>query len=297
MQLVSDDREAFSYLSEHFVILENVTDFVRLDEKQGWRILLFCLDGRFRIEVNGTPYMIEPNDVAFCTPDKIITHTMISHDFKGYVCGCSAKFAQRIFPNSADLWNKMFYLNRNFKIHLSDDEAAELLEDYRFLKRKITRIDHLYYEEVMRCLLQAFLYQTADTLGKHIPKSEDDEESAEETLQSRHQLCQAFVDLLSATKPVPRSVQWYADRLCKTPRYLSMAIKRASGKTASEWIHEALTHEVADALKNSSKSIKEISEELDFPNPSFFGRYVREHFGVSPTEYRKQKHSQPAVEK
>ncbi|WP_196016562.1 helix-turn-helix domain-containing protein [Alistipes senegalensis] len=90
---------------------------------------------------------------------------------------------------------------------------------------------------------------------------------------------------------MPRSVQWYAERLCKTPRYLSTAVKRANGRSASEWIHEALTREVADALKNSPKSIKEISDELDFPNLSFFGRYVRQRLGCSPSEFRQRKNN------
>lgn len=286
MKLEPSNKEPFRFLSEHFVIFENAKDFVRFDESQGWRILLFCLEGRFQIEVNGTPYTIEPNDIAFCTPDKMVAHTMMTPDFTGYLFGCSADFSKRIFPNSADLWNKVFYISRNFKIHLSDKEVAELLEDYKFLKQKIICTDHLYYNEVMRCLLQAFLYQTAHVLDNHVESEPDAEEAP---LQSRHQLCQAFINLLSSTKPVPRSVQWYAERLCKTPRYLSMAVKRASGRTASEWIHEALTREVADALKNSPKSIKEISNELDFPNLSFFGRYCRQRLGYSPTEFRKQK--------
>lgn len=226
----NESQEPFRFLSENFVIFENIRDFVRLDERPGWRILLFCIEGRFQIEVNGAPYTIEKNDIAFCTPDKMVKHVMMSPDFRGNICGCSAKFAQCIFPNSADLWNKIFYMNRNFKIHLSDEEAGELQEDYHFLKRKIIRIDHIYYEETMRCLLQAFLYQTADVLGKHIPETETEPGTDEDTLQSRHQLCQAFIDLLSSTKPVPRSVQWYADRLCKTPRYLSTAVKRAAAK-------------------------------------------------------------------
>lgn len=288
MQLEPHNEEPFKFLSEHFVIFENAKDFIRFDEKQGWRILLFCLDGRFQIEVNGIPYTIEPNDVAFCTPDKMVTRTMMSPDFKGYLFGCSANFSKRIFPSSADLWNKVFYMSRNFKIHLSDKESVELLEDYNFLKRKIIRTDHLYYDEIIRCLLQAFMYQTAHVLDNHVAAEKT---PAEEPLQSRHQICQAFIDLLSTTKPVPRSVQWYAERLCKTPRYLSTAVKRASGRTASEWIHEALTREVADALKNSCKSIKEISDELNFPNLSFFGRYCRQRLGCSPSEFRRRKNN------
>ena len=125
MRPESNSEEPFKFLSEHFVIFENARDFVRLDDQKGWRMLLFCIDGRFQIEVNGTPYTIEPNDIAFCTPDKIVTRTMMSPDFKGYLFGCSANFSKRIFPNSADLWNKVFYMSRNFKIHLSDRESVE----------------------------------------------------------------------------------------------------------------------------------------------------------------------------
>ena len=135
MQLESNNEEPFRFLSEHFIIFENARDFVQIDDQKGWRMLFFCIEGCFQIEVNGTPYTIEPNDIAFCTPDKMVTRTMMSPDFKGYLFGCSAAFSKRIFPNSADLWNKVFYMSRNFKIHLSEKEAAELLEDYNFLKR------------------------------------------------------------------------------------------------------------------------------------------------------------------
>jgi AraC-like DNA-binding protein len=40
-------------------------------------------------------------------------------------------------------------------------------------------------------------------------------------------------------------------------------------------------------LKNSTKSIKEITEELNFPNQSFLGKYFKEHVGLTPTAYRK----------
>ena len=41
-------------------------------------------------------------------------------------------------------------------------------------------------------------------------------------------------------------------------------------------------------LKKSDKSIKEIVNELDFPNLSFFGKYVKRHTGLSPKQYREQ---------
>ncbi|MFS6556854.1 helix-turn-helix domain-containing protein, partial [Parabacteroides distasonis] len=39
-------------------------------------------------------------------------------------------------------------------------------------------------------------------------------------------------------------------------------------------------------LKNTTKSIKEIATELNFPNQSFLGKYFKEHVGMSPSQYR-----------
>ena len=40
----NESQEPFRFLSENFVIFENIGDFVRLDERPGWRILLFCTE-------------------------------------------------------------------------------------------------------------------------------------------------------------------------------------------------------------------------------------------------------------
>jgi AraC-like DNA-binding protein len=40
-------------------------------------------------------------------------------------------------------------------------------------------------------------------------------------------------------------------------------------------------------LKDSALSIKEIAQQLHFPNQSFFGKFFKEHVGMSPSKYRK----------
>jgi AraC-like DNA-binding protein len=64
-------------------------------------------------------------------------------------------------------------------------------------------------------------------------------------------------------------------------------VKQISGRTALEWIENYVTMELRVALKNSTKSIKEIAEDMNFPNQSFLGKYFKEHVGMTPSEYRK----------
>ena len=79
---------------------------------------------------------------------------------------------------------------------------------------------------------------------------------------------------------------YYADKLFVTPKYLSSVSKETCGKTASEVITQYVKRDIEYLLKCPNKSIKEIANELNFANLSFFGKYVKRNFGVSPKEFR-----------
>ena len=106
--------------------------------------------------------------------------------------------------------------------------------------------------------------------------------------KQREVLFKRFIELIHTTRIKPRNVSWYAEQLCVTPKYLSTVSKRVSGKTAFDWINEYVLIDIRYRLKNTNKTIKEIADILEFPNISFFGKYCRAHFGMSPTEFRKQ---------
>ena len=47
--------------------------------------------------------------------------------------------------------------------------------------------------------------------------------------------------------------------------------------------------EAKNLLKYSTMSIQEVAYYLSFPNQSFFGKYFKEHTGLTPTAYRTRK--------
>ena len=112
--------------------------------------------------------------------------------------------------------------------------------------------------------------------------------------KQRDVLFRRFIELLASTRIKQRKVSWYAEKLCISPKYLSTICKQVSGKTAYCWINEYVVIDIRYWLKNTNKTIKEIADILEFPNISFFGTYCRNHFGISPTEYRKQLRNIPA---
>ena len=63
-------------------------------------------------------------------------------------------------------------------------------------------------------------------------------------------------------------------------------VKKVSGKTAGEWIDEYVILEAKALLKYSVMSIQEVAYYMNFPNPSFFGKYFKRYVGISPQKYR-----------
>ncbi len=81
------------------------------------------------------------------------------------------------------------------------------------------------------------------------------------------------------------------DLLCKQIPFLLSGLvlhQCLVDRTAFDLINEAVLTDVRYQLKYSQKSIKEIADYLDFPNISFFGKFVRRHVGCSPKEYRRR---------
>jgi len=97
-----------------------------------------------------------------------------------------------------------------------------------------------------------------------------------------------FIRLLEQNFRAQHRVSWYAEQLCITPKYLSETVKKISQRPPNEWIDHYVILEARVLLKDTTKSIKEITDELNFPNQSFLGKYFKEHVGVSPSEYRKR---------
>jgi AraC-like DNA-binding protein len=95
-----------------------------------------------------------------------------------------------------------------------------------------------------------------------------------------------FLELLKHEEHKRQHVGYYAHQLCITPKYLSTVCRNVSGKSPMKWITEQVMEECCAKLRNTDLTVKEISNQMGFPNSSFFGQYFREQAGVTPLEYR-----------
>ena len=82
-----------------------------------------------------------------------------------------------------------------------------------------------------------------------------------------------------------REVSYYADKLCITPKYLGVVVSQVSKRRPLDWIRDYVILDAKAMLLTREYSIQQISQMLNFPNPSFFSKYFREAVGYSPSKF------------
>ena len=100
-------------------------------------------------------------------------------------------------------------------------------------------------------------------------------------------LSKQFLEIVKDNFRRERQLKFYADALCITPRYLSRVVKECTGSSAADWIERYVILEARALLKSTTMTIQQISDELNFPSQTFFGKYFKRRVGMSPKEYRR----------
>lgn len=134
--------------------------------------------------------------------------------------------------------------------------------------------------DVIRSLIYIILHEIDDVhqaLAQPTPEEGD---------RDSHILSK-FKTLLAEHFLKERQVSFYAEKMHLTPKYFSTVIKGVSGKTAGAWINEMLLLEAKARLQRKDLTIAQIAYDLNFSDPSHFGKFFKKHTGMSPARYRK----------
>ncbi len=257
----------------------NVLQTVDVVETEFYAVVI-VLAGRAGITINNVHYEAHADDIFICPPKNILENCMLSVDFRCHCIAMSPQYIMKIFPLTENNWNLKFLFEKNPTARLSPEETAVFCQYYDLLCSKI-HLPSTVQSRVIDTLMQAFVYDMEYILSRVLQADIRPFTSAE-------QLFKRFIDLLDSTSPKRRDVGYYAARLNITPKYLTAICRETGDANASTIINRYIVRDIETRLRHSSSTIKEIANDLDFPNISFFGKYVRKHFGLSPRQLREK---------
>lgn len=282
------DEDYVDYVDENVVVARNIDNLPESNQmiRLNLFIIVTCIEGKLQLSVNGKGYQLQTGEAFICLPTMILSDMLVSSRHKISMIGFSTKFMQQTMKRGKAAEKALYYIYKNPVFAQVTDENTKGIHNIglynELIMDKIGDTSHPYRQEILGHLFSALLHEMLAGIQKH---SDTIEETGIKADRSKR-IFRQFMKEVSEDGGIHRSVSYYADRLCYSPKYISSAIKEISGRTPTEWINEYAIEQIKYQLRQSDMSVKEIAEMFNFPNQSFFGKYVKAHVGMSPARYR-----------
>lgn len=286
---MTDSPEAVSpdYLDDNLMIIDNVRVLgVPGGIRPNMNIIAICNKGKLQTTINDEPFEVRGPQVFICPAGTVIGELMVSPDFE-YVALCiTSRALQQFLRSHVNVWNEIVYVRQQRIFGMNDVDVRFYEKIYDLVRLCLEYPGQGSEKGNRREVLQAFLSAALIGLCNLLQRQVQTEMPLPRQNLS---LFNRFLDLLQRQQMKHRPVEHYASQLCISAKYLTMVCKKNSGKTANQWITEYTLADITYELRNTARSVKEISIRLGFPNTSFFGKYVRDHLGCTPLEYRERR--------
>lgn len=274
--ILKDQYMLFDNLDEQGTTnLQKTTDPVQIRDL----LSIHIVRGKLEMEVNHETVTLSERQILSIMPGSIFRLTQNSPDliyfgFAIHVDLITNMLKSLHIETSLSERSQCYYKHQGNVQTLSDS-----LKIYRLIKEEISLPAYPTQPLVIQRYCEIL------TL-KDYKLYEDSERAITAPNNRKEELFRLFLQLLEENYVRERNTGFYASQLCISPKYLSSIIKEQSGKTCAEWIDEYISFNAKTLLKDSTLSIKQISDRLDFPSQSIFGRFFKKINGVSPKEFR-----------
>ena len=271
--------------SDELVVMENFGSLPKGElslDRHG--LIVICTEGIAQFDYDGQQIRLHKDDLFLYMAHSVVTNFMSSTDFN----------CRQIWFSRGELWNinkygevslsDLPYLKRHPIMHLTEDDV-KLLDDYfQLLCRRMRDPSPVLYSNIVRSLVSAMMLEILSMKRRQEP------ENTVTTGVHRQRLANEFMRLVEQSDGRIRKVDDFANQLNITPKYLSTLLKETMNRRPSEMIHFYTLKAIEQRLRYTDMTMQEIANDLNFANASFFGKYFKEHAGMTPLDFRKKYH-------
>lgn len=242
-------------------------------------MMILCLNGHMRVNLNLNEYKLQRNCIQIVTPGAIAQCVEITPDSRmAIIAFATVNNLPEGNPQSVLIMRKL--LINNYMLQLSDREMGEMIGFYHQIRQQLVQPERLFTHEIINSYIQIFYYSLCQLMSPYV------EQQDTRHVSRKKQIFDQFTLLLKQHYTQERSISFYAEKLCITPKYLSQVIHDISGHHASEWIRDYVILEAKALLKCGKYNVQQVSDLLNFANQSFFGSYFKKAVGCSPSAYQ-----------
>lgn len=251
--------------------------------KLTYLIVIVCLSGSMSFKINLNEYVMGANDLLIVQPGDFGEFLYLSRDCKLIAIAADDEAFHYTHYPANNISLQLLFRDKPI-CHLHQPAIDEILTIYKMMKAKLAEIDNPYRKGALNGYLQVLLHD-----AYHYFEQETHATLCEQQKSTRkQQIFDQFMKTVHSDYRSHRSIAYYANTLCISPKYLSQVVLAVSGRLAGDWISDYVILEAKALLKSNKMTVQQVSDALNFSNQSFFGRYFKDKVGCSPSAYQKR---------
>jgi AraC-like DNA-binding protein len=238
-----------------------------------------CLRGYADIEIDTRSYHFAQNCIIEVFPGQILACNVKSEDFTiAYFTFSNQIMDDVLYRLPAEF---IGLLKETVMYQLPEAERNEIITDsFISINKVFTDLSNICRREMILNLLHNFylnLYSKV-VLNKKI--------NAHKLQRKRKKELQDKFFCLIKEHIGMREISFFAEKLCITPKYLSIVTKETTGSSAKDLIDKFAITELKLQLKSTSTPLKEIAAQLNYSCETYLCKYFKKHTGITPSHYR-----------
>ena len=259
--------------------------------------ILICRKGKARLQVNYKDWQLYEGAVITLFPNDVV-ELKVEGDCKSPETengDCKSPQTANSFQVEMLKYNPS--LLREASLQLEQTVYSSLREDrcrqdtpvvtniingmFALLKVYFDQSECTCISQLVLCQLKAFFIGFHEYLQRN-PQYRPDEVKSYRV----RELFNRFMMLLEKDYKISRDVNYYAEQMNISSKYLTNIVNQVTGHTPKTIIDQYVILQLKMHLKRTTQSIKEMAWEFHFADVSFFCRYFKKHTGLTPQQIR-----------
>lgn len=241
--------------------------------------------GEINVRHNQINYVLTGPSIMVFSPGSTISLGAISSiSAEIHILYCSRSFLSDLNLSLGVFTGDEFIEKPRPEITLDEKELSMELRYCKIIRNVMAdKFNDTINAHILNSIVTALIYQNMLFVFKQMGAN-----VSERVPNRRSTYVREFLKLVHLNYTKERSVIYYANKLCVSPKYLSILVKESTGRSAAAWIDHFVIIEAKNLLRFSGKNVQQVAYALNFVNQSAFGKYFKHITGMSPTEYQRK---------
>lgn len=241
--------------------------------------ILYSQAGTARVRINFDVWELRGQDVLIFFPGDMVKWEVMDEEFAADIIRYSSNILRAASLNIEHAVYDQLRADRRCGYRELIDVVVNSM--FRIFNFYFTQEHYQLTDRIVTLHLQAFFLGFYDYLQAH-PRQYNQDKGTQRT----DELFVRFMELLETEFRQGHEVNYYAERMCITRKYLGIIVKGKTGLSPKQIIDEYLMLRLKLTMRTSKANLKQIADEFHFADQSALTRYFKTHAGVTPQQFR-----------